>query len=60
MGIKIYTLLLALTLVFSTYSLTFKLVSSDPVCFKVPGNFTYVVQYVSSGVSDQNIRMEIF
>lgn len=56
----IQTCLLATLLVLSINCISFKLLSSDPVCFKISGNDKYVIEYISSGDNDKNVRMEVF
>lgn len=56
----IQALLMAALLVFTANSIGFKLLSSDPVCFKIAGNDKYVIEYISSGDNDNNVRMEVF
>jgi hypothetical protein len=45
---QISLLLIAMTLL-QVNSIRFKLATNKPECFKIPGNNTYVVEYVVSG-----------
>ena len=40
--------------------MSFKLLSKDPVCFKIPGNDKYVIEYISSGENDKNVKITVF
>ena len=57
---KIQVFLLTTLVILSADCISFKLLSSDPVCFKITGNDKYVIEYISSGDNDQNVRMEVF
>lgn len=57
---KIQVFLLTTLVILSVDCIPFKLLSSDPVCFKITGNDKYVIEYISSGDNDQNVRMEVF
>ena len=57
---KILTLLILTAVLAMAKSITFSLVSRDPICFKISGNDTYKIDYVSSGIDDKKVRMELF
>lgn len=56
--------LLTLILVALAMSLSncimFKLTSNEPTCLQIPGGNTYVIEYVSSGDSDRNVKLEVY
>lgn len=37
------------SLLFTAHAISFKLLSSDPICIKIKGGQSYVLYYVSSG-----------
>ena len=58
--VKIQVFLITALFILSAKCISFKLLSSDPMCFKINGNDKYVIEYISSGDNDQNVRMEVF
>lgn len=41
-------------------AIMFKLVSNEPTCLKIKGPNTYVLEYVVSGESGKNVKVEIY
>lgn len=52
--------LIVLSCMIQINCILFKLPSSDPVCLKIPGGNTYVIEYVCSGENDKNVKMEVY
>jgi hypothetical protein len=54
------SLLVSSLLLTYVHSIMFKLLSSEPTCLLIPGNKTFVIEYVVSGENDQNVRMTVY
>jgi|LakMenEpi03Aug12_release.lakeMendotaPanAssembly.Ray.scaffolds.fasta_scaffold627378_1 hypothetical protein len=57
---KKVTLLIIFLTIFQTNSIRFKLVKNDSKCFKIPGQNSYIIEYVIAGEGDTKVKTEVY